>query len=250
MYRHLLKLVMFSLINTAMVASASSADSDGTFRGFGKHNRAASKSYSYSTVGSPVREGRKAFRFEVRAGDCGKQDCRQDRERVERRERGGVRPGKDYWYSYSIYLDPSFKDMGPVPTTLGQFKQEPVGPQIMSTIAQKGSLRFEITNPKTQRCCIFEKRIGSVSGLRGRWVDLAYHIRWAADKTGYVKLYVNGRKVAGYKGPTTFNSRNEVSFRFGIYRSFVSRLGNRAAPSQIVYYDNVKRGNTLDAVKP
>ena len=63
--------------------------------------------------GHPVRAGEKSIRFEVRAGDCGKDkdggwnDCKKDRERHELSARYRVNKG-ERWYAWSIYLPENF----------------------------------------------------------------------------------------------------------------------------------------------
>ena len=63
--------------------------------------------------GHPVRAGEKSIRFEVRAGDCGKDkdggwnDCKKDRERHELSARYRVSKG-ERWYAWSIYLPKDF----------------------------------------------------------------------------------------------------------------------------------------------
>lgn len=246
---------------TAFVFSctlAIAADSDGSYSGFRKHNRTASKPYSYNVVsapGHPVREGRKSFRFELRNGDCAAEDCRTDRERVERWERGSSKVGQEYWYSYSIYLDPSFKPASGISTILGQFKQEPVGPQIASLEAEHGRLVFLMKNVATKQDrgdLLIDKPIASLSSARGRWIDLAFHVKWAADKNGLMEVYVDGKRKISFVGRTAYTKRDLITFRFGIYRGHVSRVTSKGKkmPTLIVYYDNVKRGKSYESVKP
>ena len=79
--------------------------------------------------GHPVRAGEKSIRFEVRAGDCGKDkdggwnDCKKDRERHELSGKYRVSKG-ERWYAWSIYLPEDFINVYPVSTMLGQFHQE------------------------------------------------------------------------------------------------------------------------------
>ena len=79
--------------------------------------------------GHPVRAGEKSIRFELRAGDCGKDkdggwnDCKKNRERHELSGRYRVSKGEN-WYAWSIYMPEDFKNVDPVSVILGQFHQE------------------------------------------------------------------------------------------------------------------------------
>ena len=79
--------------------------------------------------GHPVRAGKKSIRFEVRAGDCGKDkdggwsDCDTDRERHELSGKYRVSKG-ERWYAWSIYLPSDFINVHPTSTMLTQFHQE------------------------------------------------------------------------------------------------------------------------------
>ena len=63
--------------------------------------------------GHPVRAGEQSIRFELRAGDCGKDkdgnwnDCKTNRERHELSARLRVSKG-DRWYAWSIYMPEDF----------------------------------------------------------------------------------------------------------------------------------------------
>ena len=76
----------------------------------------------------PVRAGEKSIRFELRAGDCGKDkdggwnDCKKNRERHELSGRYRVSKG-ERWYAWSIYLPEDFINVYPVSTMLGQFHE-------------------------------------------------------------------------------------------------------------------------------
>jgi hypothetical protein len=58
-------------------------------------------------------------------------------------------------------------------------------------------------------------------------------------------VWVNGQLKADIKGPNTINT-TPVYFKYGIYRSFVSRVQNR--PTQVLYFDEVRKGPTRESV--
>lgn len=248
------RIYLVPILIVFFISHSWAADGNGSFGGLGKHSRSASKPYSYKVVTAPnhpVREGRKSYRFELRYGDCAARDCATERERVERQSRANSRIGQEYWYAYSIYLDPTFRDVSPSPTILGQWKQEPVGPQIASLEAERGRLVFLMKDVSSTegRCCQIDQTVASISSARGRWIDMLVHVKWAADASGFLDVYVNGRRKVSYQGQTAYMPKRGISFRFGVYRSSLSRQ-RAETPTQIVYYDNVKRGTSRGSVSP
>jgi len=236
-------------------AQGLAADDDGSYGGFQKHGRAARAGHGVQTISGPdalIREGRQAYRFEVRSGDCGGADCREDRERVEMTERGGTRPGSAQWYAWSFRLAADFPYIRPTNTTLGQFKQEPQGCEVAGIGIENQRLFFYnklcANKDGGEARYMIDKPFMSLAQARGRWVDIMVHSNWSAGSDGFLEFYVNGRRVAAHRGPVSYNMRDKITFRFGVYRSFVSRYG-RPVPTQVAYFDNVRSGPTRESVE-
>ena len=232
------------------------ADGSGTYRDFVPHNRAARTPHGVQAIAGPpalIREGARALMFDVRAGDCGGADCREDRERVERWHRAGSRPGEAQWYAWSVRLREDFPDIQPTNVTIGQFKQEPQACEVAALSIQNGRLVFmnKLCDANQNAVYMIDQPIMSLSQARGRWIDLMVHTNWSAGADGFLDLYVNGQRVASHRGRTVYNNRDRVDFRFGIYRSFVSRYETRAGtgvPRQVAVFDNIRRGPTRESV--
>ena len=60
--------------------------------------------------------------------------------------------------------------------------------------------------------------------------------------------WVNGEKKVEVARSSINFKPDTIYFKYGIYRSFVSRYKNihGSMPTQIAYYDEVRRGNTVD----
>ena len=84
--------------------------------------------------GHPVRAGNQSIRFEVRPGDCGRNDnhndCETDRERHELSGRRTMSKG-EWWYAWSIYFPKDYINVYPTKTALGQFHQKKGHPVFM-----------------------------------------------------------------------------------------------------------------------
>ena len=82
--------------------------------------------------------------------------------------------------------------------------------------------------------------------MRGKWTDILIHLDTAKGKE-VLEVYVNGQRKAALTDFINFIPK-EFYFKYGIYRSFVSRHGG-PMPTQILYIDEVKLGKSADKVR-
>lgn len=240
------KLISFLLLATSISAFAQ-------YTGFQRSLN--DKPYGIVTTdkskGHPAFAGSKAERFEVRQGDCGQQpgwsDCATDRERAEMSElKPYTQMNTPTWYSWAVYFDPSWPDISPVTTTVGQFHQRDVSAPAMLFIQRNGTYYMRIESAKELWATnAREYELINPKLLRGRWHYVIVHANWSKNADGFIKVWVNNTLRVDIKGPTTVNS-TPVYFKYGIYRSFVSRVQNR--PTHIVYIDEVRKGPTRESV--
>lgn len=216
------------------------------------------KPHGYMIVRQPVRVGPIAERFEVRPGDCAAQpgwdDCAKDRERSELGELPPLtNVGEEAWYAFSFYLDPSYPNVFPTKTALGQLHQKgaPHPPLEFNHGLTRDTkemgyyLDFNLTE-RGHFLLIPEAQ------MRGRWHDVIVHARWSKGMDGLVEVWVNGVLKARVPGPNT-NVDGPIFFKYGVYRSFVSRYRNRYGvppPPQVAYFDEVHKGRTRADVYP
>ena len=90
-------------------------------------------------------------------------------------------------------------------------------------------------------------QLTSRRNVSGRWVRIVVHAKWSLGADGFVNVWVDGKKKFSYSGQTTHSSGN-VYFRYGLYRSFVSRCGG-PCPTLVAYYKDVVRGQSLSSVQ-
>lgn len=195
--------------------------------------------------GHPVRDGESAMRFEVRAGDCGADsvwnDCSNDRERSEL---SSTNLGGEQWVHWSIYLPEDYPIIYPVKTALAQFHQRGGDGKVAFMFQNHtgGYIADNQTGGTGQT--IEQGRVLSDEEMRGKWNDILVHVNWSSNpSSGFFHVYVNGEDMPRYTwfGRTTFGGGTPY-FKFGIYRSFMTRRSG-PEPTQIVYYDNVMASN-------
>jgi hypothetical protein len=228
--------------------AAAPADSAGLYSGF-KRSLGAKNGHGYKVVSAPepVREGKTSERFELRTGDCTGtkewDDCTNDRERTELGQQPPLSvPGREYWYSFSLYVPESYKNIFPVKVSLGQFHQE--GAKSPPVMFQNGNGGYwlDLNQTRQKSALLIEEK-----NLRGRWHDLLVNARWSKEKDGFVKVWVNGELKFSREG-ANLTQDGPVYFKYGIYRSFLSRNKKRR-PNQVVYFDAVRWGNEREDVE-
>jgi len=226
--------------------------------------------YGWRLVDDHSRAGRYSQRFEVRAGDCAviKQwnDCATDRERSEITVRSHWRHGDNVWIGWSFRLPPDFQTSDRVRTTIAQIHQRggprgqaggfPSLPPIMQLELQgdRFFLRVQILTGSRQAVTntVEEFDLGRVRDLRDRWTDVMINFD-TGGKGQLLAVYVDSLPRAEIRDWIMFPGQ-EYYFKYGIYRSFVSRHGS-PMPTQILWVDEIRIGRdsgavAIDAKKP
>lgn len=223
------------------------------------------KKHGFKIVSSPepVRLGTKAIKFEVRPGDCGNNggwdDCKNDRERHELSQiKNFQKHGDNHWYAWSIYFPADIEPIYPTKMHLGQFHQ--VKNNVLFLLSWKplgnsGGYIVDNQSPGNGRTIQTETivpTIGDESGLslKGRWIDILIHAKWSHNTDGFFRVYADHELKYNWDGQTI--ARGDRShFKFGIYRSFISRYfdsDGSGPPTQTIYYDEVRQSTSLKKV--
>lgn len=183
--------------------------------------------HRFNMVKKFSRRGNKAQRFEIRHGDCGKHssysDCKNDRGRIERKERPKSlfsKPGKGVWYGYSIYIPKDFVSLGKGNTALSQAKVE--GDLFPLWLMNFNDNPYVLYNGGVS--CSLPK----LSTWRGRWNDITIYANYATSgQKVYFKLYRNGKLLCQHNKPlmpaSMQGKQQKIGFKYGIYNSYVSR---------------------------
>lgn len=198
----------------------------------------------------PVDKGRISERFEVRQGDCGSQpgwsDCAMDRERSEMSElKPYTQLKQPTWYAWSVWFDASWPDISPVTTTIGQFHQRDQSVPAVLFIQRDGRYFLRLESAKDLYPTNNVRTLLTEQDLRGRWHRIIVFAIWSTDSDGVLQVWINGVQRLDLRGPNTVNN-TPIYFKYGIYRSFVSR--NNTRPPQILYIDEVRKGPTRNSV--
>jgi hypothetical protein len=206
--------------------------------------------------GYPTRSGEHALRFEVRDGDCnsneGWDDCTTDRSRHELSQywlpstEGRDHPqydGDEYWYGWSEYLPADVLKQGDSITFLGQFNSDNAARFYIEDFASGLGFRFNDRNYEFLAQGILKPN----DVVRDRWIDIVMHVIWSTSVDGLIEIYINGDLAETLTGPN-MDGATYASFDFGIYNAFISDCRCESMPTQVVYYDDIRRGKTLEEI--
>ena len=230
-------------------------------RGINNHN------FQFVNDSAKSRRGKQYQRFELRDGDCfdlgGWDDCANDRQRVEFTANPFLPPKGNQCIAFSIMLDKRFEAIEPSPTALGQIHQRggpttfaggfKSNPGVLMFHASKGYYDFDWLYLHGSRTDIKQTdlkfRLLSLDEMKGKWSDISFCLDFAKNN---MSLWVNGkRKFNINQPPTGLHLPEAIVFKYGIYQSFITEYkqkNNRNTPTQIVYYDEIRRGSSIEEV--
>jgi len=212
------------------------------------------KSYGYQIVKDVTGSAPTKLieRFEVRPGDCsanigGWDDCATDRERSEiSQENKDIFIGNTEWYGWHLFVPKEHKDIWPTAVYMGQFHQVHAKPAWMFYNRFDGYYLDYHVGKDFQ----FAKLL-DIKDFLGQWNKIEVNAKWSDGNDGYFRVYVNGKLNVNFGGKTA--SASKLYFKYGIYRSFVSRYKivshGKVPPTQIIYFTKVKRGSSRDSIQ-
>ena len=220
-------------------------DGSGSWGKFWTHGNIPRHRWAVDVVGGnhPRRAGAQSIRFERRTGYCGGDDCGWNSERTELGTDGVDRPGDNTWYAWSVYHQ-NYQFLDNVSPIHGQFKTRNDGHQL--AFFNMDASRGMVVNFDEFEGWSGSKVIIPKSQIPNKWNDIRVYAKWSTGADGIFRIWVNGVLKVDRRGRNMVNS-DPVMFRFGIYAPQVNRAG-AGRPTQVVYYDELMRGNSCQNV--
>ena len=223
--------------------------------------------FQYIKDETKARAGKYFQRFELRDGDCfgddNWSDCENNRERVEFSAEPQQRPIKKQCYGYSLMLSKDFIDTHPTNTSLGQIHQKggPTGtagglasfPPLIQIDAFLGGLHLNWHVLSGSKTNVIDRgyhyELKRLRNMKEVWTDISFCLDFENKR---MDVWVDGvQKVKILKSPINFVPE-EIYFKHGIYRSFISKYKERKKknkmPTQVVFYDEIRRGASIEEV--
>ena len=229
------------------------------FMGQNKHN------FTYLMDNSKSRSGNFYQKFELRNGDCfgdeNWNDCDNDRQRIELSSEPNQPISGKQCYGYSIKLSNNFTDIRKVSTTLGQIHQKggPTGkanslssfPPLIQIDARKGNLYLNWHKLSGSKNNVKDEsnyfKLKTLKSMKGVWTDISLCLDFENKR---IDAWVDGNNIVKILESPIFFEPKSIYFKHGIYQSFISNYTSfkGETPTQIVYYDEVRRGTSIEDV--
>ncbi len=208
-----------------------------------------------ATVSTPTRRGDTALAFRVEDGQCRGNvrfdDCSAGRERSEITDLAPVRLNQEEWYAVSMFIPSGTTGIDPAITGLMQWQDTRGSGEITLGLSLYDREGIELVqdDPTTQQVDdmapprpMVIKTVVPPSQVQGRWHDVRVQAVWSTGDEGMINVWINDRLVHQHRG-RNLNRNVAPTFKFGVYRSGLGRI-ERPVPTQIVIYDEIRRGRT------
>lgn len=192
------------------------------------------------THAAQISPGGNYLKFNMFANNAWAIDGSDPADGTERVELSGSVPGStarflgnetdSIWVSDAFYIekgDPITTDW----VTLGQIHDRVgIGPVLAFSLRHGDYMAVGILGEG------FYKTIGKYPITRGKWYNRVFNVKFNQAGDGFVKVWINGTKVADYHGKTGNANTQYYYWKFGIYRSHASEY-------MAVRYANVRTGS-------
>lgn len=193
-------------------------------------SKQTSTSYGITTVASPIFQGTKSARFELRSGD--------------RETNGGTRAEISFqpatnlnrWYSFAIYAPAEQFKWDDEDDCLIQFHQGDGETPALCLRVREDRIYIRILGVWND-LGVFEKN---------SWQSYVLHVKHATGSTGLIELWRNGVKLmnrAGANMTSVDDDEHNPSLKLGIYKSAWNGSSTTETSTRVVYYDDIKIGN-------
>ena len=236
------------------------------------HDLTKFRKTAYTVSTDVVRAGDSSQKFELISGACGRDqygsDCKRNAERVERIYNKYQKPGKEYWYAWSILLDPNtpWYVLKRTSVTIGQVKALGVDKPPWIIKFNNGEFYTNVHFAGKSPAGKIAKgdgewcgNMGSIDQATGKWLDIVVKADYSnkpKDNHSYFQVWFNGELVCDIKDTIvnkhTWSDRYDnkgkrINFRYGIYNNKVNRVA--FMPTRTVWYDEMRIGESLEEVQ-
>ncbi|MDX6424270.1 MAG: hypothetical protein QOI67_1741 [Gaiellaceae bacterium] len=209
-----------------------------------------------SVVQSPVRQGRYAARFEVRAGDHVNGWGGERALIYTTPDVAGIREGVEQWWSWSTYFVPGFRPVSDARWPRWNIFSEwhhtgSTGEaNIMFTVATDSRERIMLSANGGDVARSFQWWTNTWFELAplktGKWYDFIFHVKWSESPAqGFVEAWVDGQHTVGRTPTATLYTGKRAYPVQGYYR------GDGSSASGVVVQDGMRvSADATGAVAP
>ncbi|HEY8894733.1 MAG TPA: polysaccharide lyase [Niastella sp.] len=195
--------------------------------------------YGLQIVESPVFEGKKAARFELRSGD--NENNNGTRAEISFPEPGGT-GNIERWYAFAIYFPRKEYDTDSSDEVISQWHQGGKATPSLCMRTKNGRLRLRITARPKDKDVV---EMGPIE--KDVWQYFVVHVKHSATADGLVEIWRNGVPLVNYKGANMYDlstgNFHLPNWKLGIYKSAWNKGAVTDASKRVLYFDAISVGN-------
>jgi hypothetical protein len=199
-------------------------------------NKQIETSYGLTLASSPVFEGSKSGRFELR--DTDPMNNNGTRAEVSFPTQSNL----NRWYSFSVYFPSADYKYDDADELINQWHQGGgVTPSI--TLGTKlDRYRFIVKETPTTKQTY---DLGSIA--KDKWNTFVFHIKHSSKTDGLIELWINGQKVVSRTGINMYDLSSgqfySPKWKLGVYKSAWNGTNTTLTNKRVLFYDNVRIGS-------
>ncbi|MFC5269480.1 polysaccharide lyase [Adhaeribacter terreus] len=212
------------------------------------HNLETGTEYGLTFVDSPVFQGKKAARFELRKTD--------PLVKGGKRAEAVIMPAaenKDRWYAFAVYFPADDYPYDSQQEVISQWRQRPdyhLGEDAGSpaTALRVKRDRFLLDVGFTAKQVADEvddetrKKMDLGPVTKNAWHEFVFHFIHSYQEDGLIEVWHNGEKVLTHKGGNIYNNVSYPKWKIGLYKASFKN-GKSQVDKRVIYFDNIRVGN-------
>ncbi|MBK0401912.1 polysaccharide lyase [Adhaeribacter sp. BT258] len=214
--------------------------------------------YALTFVDSPVFQGKKAARFELRKTDA----LVKDGKRAEAVIVPAVE-NKDRWYAFAVYFPANDYPYDSQQEVISQWRQRPdyhlgetAGSPATALRVKKDRFLLDVGFTARQVAAEVDdksrKKIDLGPVTKNAWHQFVFHFIHSYQEDGLIEVWHNGEKVLTHKGGNIYNNQVFPKWKIGLYKASFKN-GTSEVDKRVLYFDNIRVGNehaTFEQMSP
>jgi len=213
-----------------------------TFEGstpFAGLNTQFETSYAFTVATSPVFQGSKSGRFELR--DTDPENNNGTRAEVV----FPVATNLNRWYSFAVYFPSADFKYDAGDELIGQWKQGESGTSSAISLRIKED-RFRLTVIPYYMATSEKIDLGTVT--KDKWLTFAIHVKHSTSSDGLIELWLDGKKIVNRTGSNMYkldsqDGMTNPKWKLGIYKSAWNGTQTTSTSKRVLFYDDIRLGN-------
>lgn len=261
------KAVCAILIWVSSIVMSASAQAEGKgyiFPGFKSafHLSPNSQRGGFAFVKDPVdaNNEKKVLRFTVKPARCVGDDCSSQSVRSSINQYPSAVQPSEGWYGWEMLFPSDFPAGYDQSTGFQQFNefkdqlQCGLASLAINLMSRDSYLIWRMHRPTGQKYSsqkgedckpTYEKYVVSLSEIRGSWHRFELYAKWTRKSDGAFELYIDGKRVVDYKGPTCFADCSKMNY-YAIGNYICCTPNTKKISTATVYYRYISRAKSRD----